>query len=94
MRILLKCFGPVRRVCGSSEILIDVKDGATVHDVIMHVIDKFGPPLRDLLMNGSHVSGNFIIMLNKRDIHTLDGMKTVVHEDDEVSILPHVQGGR
>ncbi|MCF2135773.1 MAG: MoaD/ThiS family protein [Candidatus Thorarchaeota archaeon] len=94
MQILFKCFGPVRRVCESSEILIDVNAGATVHDVIMHVIDKFGPPLRDLLMNGSHVSGNFIIMLNKHDVNTLGGMNIIVHDGDEVSILPHVQGGR
>jgi molybdopterin converting factor small subunit len=44
-------------------------------------------------MNGSRISGNLIVLLNKKDVATLNGEATLVSEDDVVSILPHVQGG-
>ena len=39
------------------------------------------------------ISGNLIILLNMRDIDALDGQDTLVQEGDEVTLLPHVQGG-
>ncbi len=91
---MLKCFGPIRRVCGHSEVSLTVESGARVEDVIMRLIDQFGTELSLLLMDEGRISGNFIIMLNKRDVNTIEGIDTPVKDGDEIAILPHVQGGR
>lgn len=71
----------------------EVKSDATVEDVLYGVIEIGGPELKRLIMERTHISGNLIVMLNKRDVNTLGGLGVVVKEDDEIAILPHVQGG-
>ncbi len=94
MKVTVKPFGPVRRVCGVESFSLEMEVDATINDVISGAIKKVGPRLEELLMDNGQVSGNFIIMLNKRDINTLSGLHTIVHDGDEIAILPHVQGGR
>ncbi|MGY5875043.1 MAG: MoaD/ThiS family protein [Candidatus Thorarchaeota archaeon] len=88
-----KSFGPIRRVLGSSVIEVDVPENATVRQVIDKILEIGGDDLRRLVMNQNKVSGNLIIMLNKRDVSLLGGENTRVAEGDEVTALPHVQGG-
>ncbi len=57
------------------------------------MIELGGKELRKLMMHGDDISGNLIVMLNKKDVETLGGIDIVVHHGDEVAILPHVQGG-
>ncbi len=93
MRIVFKPFGPLRAVCGSSEIPLEFDGNVTVGDVVRKLIDIYGHRLAELILSGNQLSGNLIVMVNKRDVNTLQGMETVVRDGDEVAILPHVQGG-
>lgn len=70
-----------------------MQSGATVEDVIAKVIEIAGPKLEQLIMEEERISGNLIVMLNKRDVNTLGGLGEPIKDDDEVTILPHVQGG-
>ncbi len=93
MRVMFKPFGPLRRLLKENLIEIEVPSGSTVRDVISRVIEIGGPNVNRLIMNESRISGNLIVLLNKKDVTTLNGEATVVNKDDIVSILPHVQGG-
>lgn len=72
---------------------VDVPEGATVQQVISRVIEIGGPEIERLIMDGGRISGNLIVMLNKKDVNTLGGIEVPVSENDEIAILPHVQGG-
>ena len=72
---------------------LDVPSNSTISDVIDTIVQKWGPQAKELLMDRGQFSGNLIVMLNMRDISTLDGLDTPVNPNDEVIILPHVQGG-
>jgi molybdopterin converting factor small subunit len=72
---------------------MDMPDGSTVRDVIDSVLKIGGPELDQIVMEGDRISGNLIIMLNRKDVATLEGENTIVVHDDEVAMLPHVQGG-
>lgn len=74
-------------------IEVDVPDGSTVLQVVHKVVELGGETLRDLVLENGIIGGNLIIMLNKRDVSTLEGPATLVTEGDEVALLPHVQGG-
>ncbi|MHA2020852.1 MAG: MoaD/ThiS family protein [Candidatus Thorarchaeota archaeon] len=93
MQVKFKSFGPIRRVLDSQVLTVDVPDGSTVRDVIDRVLKIGGPELERIVMEGDRISGNLIIMLNKKDVATLEGENTAVAHDDEIAMLPHVQGG-
>jgi molybdopterin converting factor small subunit len=91
--VKFKSFGPIRRALDSQELVVDIPDGSTVRDVINRVLEIGGTELEQIVMEGNKVSGNLIIMLNKKDVATLEGENTAVAHDDEIAMLPHVQGG-
>ncbi len=94
MFVRFKCFGPLRRALGTAELQVEVPESATVEQVIQEVITRGGPEVQQLIYEDNRISGNLIVMLNKNDIDRLpDGLNTQVSENDEVVILPHVQGG-
>ncbi len=93
MKVKFKAFGPLRRVLHGKVIEIEVPEESTVRQVIGVVLDLWGDDAKRLVMDGNEVSGNLIVMVNQRDVDTLDGENTIIKEADEIIILPHVQGG-
>ena len=93
MLIRFKSFGPIRRLLEKQIIELDVPSGSTVFQVIQIVVDIGGQALRDLMLDNGQVSGNLIVILNKKDVSTLGDLSISVNEGDEIAVLPHVQGG-
>jgi len=93
LKVKFKSFGPVRRLLKEKIIDIEVPTDSTVRQVVNRVVEIGGEELRKLIMHDNKISGNLIVMLNKKDVETLGGIDIVVHDNDEIAILPHVQGG-
>ncbi len=93
MRVTFKSFGLLRRIIGKRVIEIHVADDATISDVLDYIVDEWGEEASNLIMDNGKISGNLIILLNMKDIDTLEGERTLVKENDQVAVLPHVQGG-
>jgi molybdopterin synthase sulfur carrier subunit len=91
--VRFKSFGPLRRVIGEAIIDLDVEEGSTVKQVVDKVIEEWGTEVRQLIMDDNKISGNLIVLLNMKDVTTLGGVDIPVNANDEVAILPHVQGG-
>ncbi len=93
MLVRFKSFGPIRRLLDKQLIEVEVPEGATVLQVVQIVADLGGSALQDLILNNGNIDGNLIVMLNKKDVSTIGGVELTVSDDDEVALLPHVQGG-
>ena len=93
MKVKFKSFGPIRRFLKETIIDVEVPNDATVRQVVNRVVELGGEELRKLMIHNDEISGNLIVMLNKKDVETLGGIDIVVQHGDEVAILPHVQGG-
>ncbi|MFW9910535.1 MAG: MoaD/ThiS family protein [Candidatus Thorarchaeota archaeon] len=93
MNVRFKSFGSLRRVIGTPILELEVVEGTTVLEVVEKVIEMWGDSARQLIMNGHEISGNMIILLNMKDVNTIGGTSIAVKPDDEIAILPHVQGG-
>jgi len=93
LKVKFKSFGPVRRLLKEKVIDVEIPNDSTVRQVVFKVVELGGEELRNLIMENDNISGNLIVMLNKKDVETLGGIDIVVHEGDEIAILPHVQGG-
>ena len=93
MLVRFKSFGPIRRLLENQLLEVEVPEGATVLQVIQKVADLGGSALKNLILKNGNIDGNLIVMLNKKDVSTIGGVELIVSEDDEIAILPHVQGG-
>jgi MoaD family protein len=91
--VKFKSFGPLRRVIGEAIVDLDVEEGSTVRHVVERVIEVWGNDVERLIMDNNKISGNLIVLLNMKDVTTLGGLDILVQTNDEVAILPHVQGG-
>ncbi len=74
-------------------IEVEVSEGSTVRQVVDTVVKQSGEDLHKLIMDKDRISGNLIVILNRKDVDTLGGVDIVVNDGDEIAILPHVQGG-
>jgi molybdopterin converting factor small subunit len=83
----------LRKLLGASMIELEVPEDSTIDNIIERVIEIGGPSAKKLILHESKISGNLVILLNKRDIYGLNGRDTILHAGDEVMLLPHVQGG-
>jgi sulfur-carrier protein len=92
MAVTVRVPGPLRRLTnGSSEVEVQ---GATVSLALQDLETKF-PGFHDRLYDGAGNLRQFInIYLNDSDIRFGQGLETPIGENDDLSIVPAVAGGR
>lgn len=78
---------------GKRIVEVEVAEGSTVRQVVDTVVKQNDEELSKLIMDNDKISGNLIVILNKKDVETLGGVDIIVSEGDEIAVLPHVQGG-
>jgi sulfur-carrier protein len=88
----------IKKILGKGEFDVSVPEGSSLDDLLSHMIRTWGDQLSSYLLNldskGDTRQARLVrIMINGRDIEFLNGLETVLHEGDEVLILPIVSGG-
>jgi molybdopterin converting factor subunit 1 len=81
MKIKLKLFAFFRQALGTSELQYVLREGATAKDLLDEIVRKH-PSLEK---SRDHV----VVTVNKQAVH----FDSVLHDGDEVAILPPVSGG-
>jgi molybdopterin converting factor small subunit len=66
--------------------------GATLCEVVANLDSRY-PGIAERLIEGDALRRFVNVYLNDEDVRFLDGLATVVAEDDTVTILPAVAGG-
>ena len=92
MGILVRIPTPLRALTrGAAEVQ---GTGETVGEVIDN-LEVNHPGLRDRLLDEGGELRRFVnIYVNEEDIRFLDGLKTLLKDRDDVSIVPAIAGGR
>ena len=92
MRVHVKAFANFREILGR-DLSVDAKDGSTIRD-LLESLSGSRQQLRSAIFDESgQVREYVIIMKNRKDVSTLQGLETTLEDGDEVSILPPVAGG-
>lgn len=92
MKINIRAFANFREILGR-DLSVDLKDGSTIGD-LLESLSSSRKQLRPAIFDESgQVREYVIIMKNRKDVSTLQGLETVLEEGDEVAILPPVAGG-
>jgi molybdopterin converting factor small subunit len=96
MKVRVKLYGVFRSAARSSEIVLDVGANANIKAVVTQLASREDfQNLKQLLLDNSTSDPrpNALVLVSGREINTLRGLDTLLHEDDEVSMLPIAHGG-
>ena len=91
--VKIKLFANLRETAGVSEIEFK---GENIQDILESLLNKY-PLMQDLIFNNvgdkKEIRTYINILVNGNNIQHLEGLNTVLNEDDEVAIFPPVSGG-
>lgn len=87
----VKFFAYLRDYTKTKEV--EINGCNTVLELLNFLSEKYGKGFRAKLFKNSELSDEIIILVNGRHIIHLNGIKTVIKENDEISIFPVVAGG-
>ncbi|MEM3606990.1 MAG: ubiquitin-like small modifier protein 1 [Candidatus Bathyarchaeia archaeon] len=88
----VKYFAIFRELTNKREEEIEVKEGATVKDLLEALAEKYGKKFKDIVFNGA-VSDRLIMLLDGVNIYSLNNLETKLNENNVFVILPPVGGG-
>ena len=79
---------------GVKELNMDLEDNATLNDVFSKLFEKFGENIKTVLIKQTgELNDHVVIMLNEKNIRSLDDLNTKIHNKDEITLLPAIAGG-
>jgi molybdopterin converting factor small subunit len=96
VKIRVTLYGVFRSAAKTGDMELDVTYGATVKSLISQLVSEDSSRrLKQLLLDDSTLDPrpNALILVSGREINTLDGVDTVLHDGDELAILPIAHGG-
>ncbi len=76
------------------QITISISDNFTVKDLLESIKLKYGEVLKNDFFNpAGDLNKYIIILLNGKDIRSMNGLNTIINNNDEISLLPAIAGG-
>ncbi|MEM2910739.1 MAG: ubiquitin-like small modifier protein 1 [Nitrososphaerota archaeon] len=95
MKITVKVFGPVREFMGTGQTEVILEDGCDLDALLKALIKKYGSDLKSrVLLNDAELLPYVKVLINGKNVRTLNGLKTELKEGDEVAIVPAIVGGK
>ncbi len=79
---------------GVKELNMDLEDNSNFNDVFEKLFEKFGENIKTVLVKKTgDLNDHVVIMLNQKNIRSLDELNTKIHNKDEITMLPAIAGG-
>jgi len=92
MKIKLRLFGELKAVADCREIEMNIPEKTSLGETL-RLLEVDFHPIEIGLIEGDVLSGRFSVLINGRDIFTLQGIDTSLTNGDTVAIFPHIVGG-
>lgn len=92
-KVLFRTFGHITVITKGNQLGIEFA-GATIEEFLVELVKRFGEPMNGILFpRGAGFSEMLYVLVNGRNMATLDGPKTLLKDGDVVSVLPMTAGG-
>jgi MoaD family protein len=79
---------------GAKELNMDLEDESTIKDLFSKLFEKYGKDIKKLLIKKTgDLNDQVVIMVNEKNIRSLDKFDTKIHNNDEIIFLPAIAGG-
>jgi molybdopterin converting factor small subunit len=89
MAITVKFVGVFRTMSGKSKLAITLEGAVPLRDAMKKIVEE-SPKLEWALVDPKP---NALILVNGKEISVLDGLDTMLNDEDEVVFVPVVHGG-
>lgn len=90
MNVIINVIGP--EITLKHEIVLELVS-PTLKDVMMSLLEHQEGPWKRILKNDLSLSEGCVALVNGRNIMSLEGFETKVHEGDEITFTVLVAGG-
>ena len=79
---------------GVKNLNMDLEDESTINDVFAKLFEKYGEDNKNVLVKKTgDLNDHVVIMLNEKNIRSLDDLNTKIQNMDEITLLPAIAGG-
>jgi MoaD family protein len=92
MKVNVRIFGDLTAILGRKHV-VELDEGSTVGILANRIAERHGTTRQGYLGRYKVGGNDLAVLVNGRNIHLLDGVDTVLHDGDEVVILPPAAGG-
>jgi molybdopterin converting factor small subunit len=95
MPVTVKFIGALRHVADKSTMIINCSTNFSVKDLIQKILSDI-PEMKIHIINhqtDSTIKNTVLILVNEREISVLNGLDTLLTNEDEVVIIPVAHGG-
>ena len=74
--------------------IIEIQENSTIRQVIDLLRNKIGIQFQKRILSESNDLNNYVILvINGKDIRVLNGLNTIIRDNDIISFLPALAGG-
>jgi molybdopterin converting factor small subunit len=98
MEIAVRFSGNLRLLAGKKELIARVEDGFTLRQFLLYLSDQIHPDFNTAILKPLLEEANpaplTLIMLNRRHNQSLEVLDTQLHDGDQLSFLPPMEGGQ
>jgi len=92
MKIDVRVFGDLAPILGRKQI-VELSEGSTIMSLANKLAEKTGLKRQGYLGNYKVDGDELAVLVNGRNIRLLNRLDTILHDMDEVVILPPAAGG-
>lgn len=97
IEIAVRFSGNLRLLAGKKELSARVEDGFTLRQFLLYLRDQINPDFNAAILKPLLEDDNpaplTLIMLNRRHNQSLEVLDTQLHDGDQLSFLPPMEGG-
>lgn len=93
MILKVNLFATLRITTGLSSVEVEIEGPVTIRRLIDLVCAKTTAQLRDDLLEGDTIKKGTLLLVDGRNVLFLDGLETVVTEEQEITFFPPGGGG-
>lgn len=68
-------------------------DGSTLEEVIDRHAEKFGPGLRQKVLDEEGINSYINVYVNDVEVSMLEGLETALESEDQIRLIPAISGG-
>ena len=93
MNVRVRFYGMAYDEVGTRELVLELVEGSTVNELLSILVERY-PSLTKLVYDDKGVFREYLeVAVNQTDIIGLNGLETVLKENDLVLIMPPIGGG-
>lgn len=92
MKVIVRAFGDLIEIVGRKKTL-ELESGSRFRDLISKLAEKTKSTRKDYIGDYKVTGGDLVILVNGRNLDSMEKMDTPLKEGDIITLLPPIEGG-